>query len=62
MVNVCSVIMDHQLIETRMFPDQNRELIAVAVLYGISDRFFGNADKAVFDILWNNVAISFNIS
>lgn len=55
-VNACSVVTDRQLIEARMFPDQNRELIAVAVLYGIGDRFFGNADKTVFDILRNNVA------
>ena len=55
-VNVCSVVMNRQLIEARMFPDQNRELIAVTVLYGIGDRFFGNADKTVLDILRNNVA------
>lgn len=52
-MNICAVIFKAELIQSRMFPDEDFYGRSIAVFHDVRQCFFYNADKAIFDIAWN---------
>ena len=49
-MNICAVIFKAELIQSRMFPDEDFYGRSIVVFHDVRQCFFYNADKAIFDI------------